>query len=546
MTRTADGAPARTTAAPQPGVGLFVRLKLRLIAGALHGHFGRQVGFVLGLIFAASIAPTGFIGLAMLHGRGAMATDLGVMAFTVVTIAWAMLPLLVFGTDETLDPTRLALFPLTRWTLARGLFTTALVGVGPLATVIVLLGAAVGLSGGPLSVLVGIVAVALQVALCIAASRALAAAFSSLLRSRRGRDLAVVFGLLMIVIIQGANLIVQRAITSGLHGSLDALREAAGYARWAPPGMAADAIAQARDGRYGVALAELAVTAATVAILMWLWVAALGRMLETYDASTQRGPERRRDRRVRTLRPVAGKIGAVVGKELRYAWRDPRRKVGWMAMIGVGIVVTFSFTNPHTVNAHGPTLPMYFAAAVAGLQAANQYGVDGPATWLNAVTIGRPRDMRADLVGRNLAHAVVAIPCLIVLDVAIALITGAGPVDALRALAFALGVYGITLGLCDITSVRFPYALPQRAHNPFAGPGSGRGCLAGLTSMVTMTITGLLAVPLMIAAAVLPTPWLAVTAPAYGLLGVAVGSMVAANLGFARLPELLTEISRGM
>lgn len=534
------------TTAAQPGTGLFVRLKLRLIAGSLRGHSGRLAGFVLGLIFAAALAPTGFIGLSMLRGHGGLATDLGVMAFTVVTVAWAMLPLLVFGTDETLDPTRLVLLPITRWTLARGMFTAALVGVGPLATVIVLLGAVVGLSGGPLSVLVGIVAVALQVALCVTASRALAAAFSTLLRSRRGRDLAVVFGLLMIVTIQGGNLVVQRAVTSGLHGSLDALRDVAGYARWTPPGLAADAISSARDGRYGVALAELAVVAATVAVLLWLWVAALGRVLETYDASTQRASDERRGRPARRLLPIAGKIGAVIGKELRYAWRDPRRKVGWLAMIGVGIVVTFSFTNPNTVNAHGPTLPMYFAAAVAGLQAANQYGIDGPATWMNAVAIATPRDMRADLFGRNVAHAVIAIPCLIALDVVITLITGAGPADAVRAMAFALGIYGITLGLCDVTSVRFPYAIPQRAHNPFAGPGSGRGCLAGLTSMATMFCTGLLAVPLFIAVALLPTPYLLVLAPAYGLMVAAVGATVAANLGFARLPELLTEISRGM
>lgn len=531
---------------PQPGIGLFVRLKLRLIAGALRGHSGRLAGFVLGLIFAASAAPSGFILLSMLRGHGALATDIGVMAFTVVAVAWAMLPLLVFGTDETLDPTRLALLPITRRTLARGMFVAALVGVGPLATVVVLLGAAVGLSGGPLSVAIGVVAVALQVALCITGSRALAAAFSTLLRSRRGRDLAVVFGLAMIVIIQGGNLVVQRAITSGLHGSLDALREVADYARWAPPGMAADAIAMARDGRYGVALAELAVVAAVVALLMWLWIAAVGRALETYDASTQRASDDRRGRPARRLLPVAGKVGAVVGKELRYAWRDPRRKVGWLAMIGVGIVVTFSFTNPNTVGADGPTLPMYFAAAVAGLQAANQYGIDGPATWMNAVAIGSARDMRADIAGRNIAHATVALPCLAALDVATTLITGADTEAAVRAMALAAGVYAITLGLCDVTSVRFPYAIPQRAHNPFAGPGTGRGCLAGVTSLVTMLVAGVLAAPLFAAFSALPTPWLLAGAPAYGLLVLVVGITVAANLGFARLPELLTEISRGM
>jgi ABC-2 type transport system permease protein len=531
---------------PQPGIGLFARLKLRLIAGALRGSTGSMVGFVVGVILAASLAPTGFVALSLLRGHGRLSTDIGVMAFTVVAVAWAMFPLLVFGTDETLDPTRLALLPITRWALARGMFVAALVGIGPLTTTVVLTGAVVGLSGGPLSVVIGVVAVVLQVALCVAGSRALAASFSGMLRSRRGRDLAVVFGLVMIVLIQGGNLVVQRAVTAGLHGSLESLRHVASVARWLPPGMAADAISMARDGRYGVALGELAIVAAVVALLLWLWIGALGRSLESYDASTQRASVNRRGRAPRRLLPVAGRVGAVAGKELRYAWRDPRRKVGWLAMIGVGIVVTLSFTNAGVVSTHSPMLAMYFAAGVAGLQTANQYGIDGPATWMNAVTIASARDMRADLTGRNLAHAAVALPCLAVLAAATTLMTGAGPVDAVRAYTVAIGVYGITLGLCDITSVVFPYSVPQRAHNPFAAPGSGRGCLAGLTSVLTIIATILLASPLFVAALVADTPWLVIGGPLYGVGMAALGGTIAANLGFARLPELLSDISRGM
>ena len=154
--------------------------------------------------------------------------------------------------------------------------------------------------------------------------------------------------------------------------------------------------------------------------------------------------------------------------------------------------------------------------------------------------------MRADLTGRNVAHAVIAVPCLLLLDVAATMIAGGTPEGAVRAMVVALGVYGITLGLCDVTSVAFPYAVPQRAHNPFAGPGTGRGCLAGLTSMGTMLVTALIGVPLFAAAAFLATPWLILAGPLYGLLMAVVGGTVAANLGFARLPELLTEISRGM
>jgi ABC-2 type transport system permease protein len=171
---------------------LFIRLKLSLITGGLRGAGGtaRVVGLVIAIVGALWAMPFGFGLLALQHGKPD-AVNVAVVAFTGVALGWLVLPMATFGADETLDPARLTLLPLRPVALARGLLAAALTGIGPILTFVVLLGAVVALADGPVSALVGILAVLIELGLCVAGSRALITALSGLLRSRRGRDLGV-------------------------------------------------------------------------------------------------------------------------------------------------------------------------------------------------------------------------------------------------------------------------------------------------------------------------------------------------------------------
>ena len=264
---------------------LFVKLKLRLMTGALRGNGGsvRAVGLVLAILGGLYVMPIGFGLLASLHGRP-LAGDITVVVFTVAFVGWAVLPLLAFGTDETLDPARLALLPLSRRTTITGLFAAALTGIGPLVTFVVLLGTVAAAATGPASVAVGLLAVALELALCVTGSRALTTAFSGLLRSRRGRDLGIVAGALLTFAVVGGNIALQRSLLIGTFGK--SLGTLARIVRWAPPGMVAHAIGDAARGNYLAALPELAVGAVTVAALLWVWMTVLGRALISPDSSS--------------------------------------------------------------------------------------------------------------------------------------------------------------------------------------------------------------------------------------------------------------------
>jgi ABC-2 type transport system permease protein len=547
---------------------LFVGLKLRLMTGALRGNGGRAraAGLILAVIGGLYAMPIGFSLLASLHG-GPRAADAGVVVFTMAFVGWTVLPLLAFGTDETLDPARLALLPLRRRTMTAGLFVAALTGIGPVVTFVVLLGAVAAAASGPGSVGVGLVAVALELALCVTGSRALATAFSGLLRSRRGRDLGVVAGALLTFAVIGGNIALQQSLLGGKFGQ--GVRAVARVVGWTPPGMLAHAIGAAAAGDYLVALLELAAGGVTVGVLLWVWMEVLGRALISTDASTQAGrrrasagaarrasagtarPASARPMAPRKFRPErASRALTVTAKELRYSWRDPRRKAGWLG-IGMAVVITLSVSRFGTragglAGAVGPVLiaAAVYGGTIAGIQSANQFGLDGGALWLNVAATSRPQDLRADLAGKNLASALVAMPVFAVMYATLGLLThqASYPASALGMAACALGV---TLGITSIASVLMPYAVPDRRASAFGGAGTGRGCLAALANVAILVLSAIFLIPVFVLLVIWHSgPWLLLVGPGYGTAMAWAGRLAASDIGFRRLPELLAEVSR--
>jgi ABC-2 type transport system permease protein len=550
---------------------LFVKLKLRLMTGALRGNGGsvRAVGLVLAILAGLYVMPIGFGLLASLHGRP-LAGDISVVVFTVAFVGWAVLPLLAFGTDETLDPARLALLPLSRRTTITGLFAAALTGIGPLVTFVVLLGTVAAAATGPASVAVGLLAVALELAMCVTGSRALTTAFSGLLRSRRGRDLGIVAGALLTFAVVGGNIALQRSLLIGTFGK--SLGTFARVVRWAPPGMVAHAIGDAARGNYLAALPELAVGAVTVAALLWAWMTVLGRALISPDSSSLASRRQARPAALPLSLPAAaamppGTVAAglaglrperasraltVAVKELRYSWRDPRRKAGWLGL-GMAVIVTLSVSRFGTgpgglAGMAGPVLIVaaIYGGTIAGIQSANQFGLDGSALWLNVAATSRPQDLRADLAGKNLASALVALPVFAVLYTALGLLTHQATYPA-AAFGMAACALGVTLGITSVASILMPYAVPERRASAFGGGGTGRGCLAALANFSIMVLAVVLLSPVLIMLALLHTGlWLLLVGPGYGAAIAWVGRRAASDIGFRRLPELLTEVSRAI
>ncbi|WP_405144808.1 hypothetical protein OG589_43385 [Sphaerisporangium sp. NBC_01403] len=513
---------------------LFVRLKLRLIAGNLRGDTMRQVGFVFTMIAAFMVGCGGLLLMSLLRLAPAdLALDAGVVLFTLLTLIWVIGPLLVFGVDETLDPARLTLFPLTARQMAVGMFAASATGPWPLASLCFLAGAVVGLSRSLTGVLIGLVAVVLQVALCLVASRAVTTALSRVLRTRRGRDVLAVGVVFVILLTQLPNLLLNR----GFGGDpREFVANLASLVRWGPPGMAAHAIA---DGGL-LGLAEIVIVALVVLVLGRLWIAGLSRAMVTADSSTQIGSVRRS--RFDGLLP-GGALGAVVAKELKYVRREPRGRMGWMAAIGFSGVLMFSLSGgPNGLDGSALAVaPACIGALMIGLQAANAFGIDGRALWMNAIVYSSDRDLRTDFAGRHLAISLVAVPLLAVLSVAAALVAGHLP-WALPAVLTASGLLLVALGVGAVTSVILPYTYPDRI-NAFTSAAPGQGGVAFAGSFGAMLGTSMLAFPVVLPV-FLGVTWVAALAVPYGLVVALAGRRLAASIGYARLPDLLGAVSR--
>ncbi|MET9731270.1 transporter [Streptomyces sp. NPDC006458] len=521
----------------------FVRLKLSLLRNGLRQSGGRLAAYVLSAVFVLLFAVAQLFGLILLRGT-AHADAVVVLLAAVLGLGWAVMPLFFPSGDETLDPTRLVMLPLRPMPLVRALLVASLVGIGPLFTLCLAVGSVIAVAHGGAAYAVGVVAVALMLLVCVAVARAVAAANIRLLTSRKGRDLAVLSGLVIAVGAQLVNFGAQRLGSSGL-GQLDPVAD---VLRWVPPASAVGAVHSVSDGAYGTAAAQLAVSAAAVAAALTVWARHLTRLMTSPDGSTLQsadpGPRARASTGLARLLP-AGRTGTVMERSLRYIWRDPKTKAAWVTSLAIGLIVP-------AFNALQGTGSVYFAcfaAGMLGIQMYNQFGQDTSAFWMVATTISSTRDAYAELRARALALMVITVPySALVTVVTTALLGDWEALPEVLGLSFAL--LGAMLATGAWTSASFPYSIPQEGYKNVA---PGQAGLAWISIFGGMVSAALLCSPVIAA-----TIWLHMSADgdrrqwlllplgtAYGAGLTLLGLRLAAPRTARRLPEILAAVSKG-
>jgi ABC-2 type transport system permease protein len=529
-------------------VGLFVRLKLRLLRASLRRP-ARLVLVLLALVLGLFTVGLFGVSLFVFRDEPRTAAALGALIATVLALGWAIVPIAAFGVDETLDVGRLALLPIRRERLLAGLLAAAFLGVAPVLTVLLVGVTVAAMLHSAAAVPVAVLALVLVSAMCLLLGRLTTSALSRLLRSRRGRDLAVLVGLLVVLAAQLPRLLVTNLDEERLRSIGDLLR-------WTPPGAGIRAVADASAGVWGPALLELLYTGVTVAALLAGWYVALGAALTVVDASTERSRTRRRPGLPGLLCRLAGgrprnrqsdgRLGAVAGKELRYAWRDPRLKFSWLQMMVFGLAVP-AFSLLSAGGRSAPVVAGMFSALLVSTLGFNQYGPEGSAFWLSIVTTANERDARTDLAGRNTATALVLGSWVLLASTGLAIATGT-PSAVPLALGAGAAVLGAGMGAGAVLSVLAPYPVPDQPGAAFAGPGAGRGCLAGLFWLLGSAVTAVASAPVWLPALVWgdrPAVVLAVFAGGlgWGALLAWTGRRIAAQLLVARLPELLVAVT---
>lgn len=546
-------APAVSGTRPRPparGSGLvpvLVRLKLTLLRNGLRQSSGRKAAYITSAVFTLLIAAGQLIGLIALRGH-AHADSLVVLLTAVLALGWAVLPLFFPSGDETLDPSRLVMLPLRPRPLILALLAASLIGFGPLFTLILAVGSGYALAHGAAAVVCAVIAAPLTLLVCVALTRAVATANTRLLSSRKGRDLAVLSGLVIAVGVQFANFGAQRL---GRAGGLSALDPAAEVVRWVPPASAVGAVDSASQGSYGRALAQLLLSAAALGALLWWWERSLNRLMTAPDGSTvaAAGPSRAKGRadggsRLSALWPQ-GRTGPVMQRSLRYVTRDPKTKAAWVTALAIGLIVPLL----NAVQGTGSVYFACFAAGMLGIQMYNQFGQDTSAFWMVAQTISSKRDAYVELRARALALLVITLPYTLLVTVVTSAVLGDW--KALPGvMGLSLGLLGAMLATGAVASANFPYSIPQ--DGAFKNVAPGQAGLAWISIFGGMVSAAVLCAPLIGLTIYLHVAdlesrlWLLLpVGAAYGALVAWAGLRLAAPRTADRLPEILAAVSKG-
>jgi len=516
---------------------LLVQLKLRLLLNALRSSDSVKISFIISSAFAVLLAISTFLALAAFRGKST-SVEVTSVIFTVFAFGWLIAPIMVFGVDSTLDPATLALYPLRTRQLAAGLLAASFTGLWPLANVTGLLGVTVGLASGAFGVIVAVVAVVLQVLFCIALSRFMTTSLASLLRSRRGRDLAVFLIIPLFVLYEFFTQVVPKAasegkITAASFTGFDA------WMRWLPPGLAAHAIQDASHGRPGMAFARLGALAAVIVVFAWLWVRSLGRALVSVDTTTQSS-------RVRgTGLPLAGLglRGTVAARLWLYQRREPLSLLYWALVAVLTVAPSASSVLGHKHHPAAILASAIFGTAFTGIFHANSAGLTGPAFVLEATALGRGRDLRAYFSGQNLVLCVIGAPLVVAVCFALAAVAG-DPGMGVETTPVVLAGIGAALGLSNLLTAALPYPMVKRVGTPVLVPAPGYGSYR-LGGLLTLAGTAVLAVPVIVGAVLAANGPDAIRigvmlpcAAVYGFALAVIGVRLAAKIAEGKLPEL--------
>jgi ABC-2 type transport system permease protein len=489
----------------------FVRLKLRIMRNVMRGSGQRIALFVAAILGGLWAAMTGF-GFFAVGGSSAdpdIRTLVAAFGGAVLVLAWLLLPLLFFGVDETVDPARFALLPLRRRTLATGMLAAACVGIPPLVTLLASTGLLVGAAvrGGWAAALFTPVALVVGLLLCVVASRAVTSAFATMLRSRKVRDLAVIVIAVLASSIGPAQLLISSLVEGG---SLTAAGRFARVLGWTPLGAPYAAVADAIDGRWAYACGKLAIAVLSIGLLLWWWSFTIESAMvgaSSTSGSADAGVAAPGASAVAGLVPralrglPASPALAIMSREWRYWWREPRRRAGLVSLVMASVVVPFTTRLAISGDATGGLplpLSLSFAGLLVGMAQANQFGADGTAYGAHLLA-GVPG--RIDLRARGATLALLGLPTLLVVAVVLAVVTN-GLGQLTPGIGALVAAFGVSLSVAALVSVLAPYPMPEST-NAFA-VNSGGSATKGLLAFAGLFVTMGLVSPVLIMYGYLP------------------------------------------
>ena len=464
-------------------VATLVRLRFLLLFNTLRRNVWQLIAALFGALYGLGVLVLIVVALVGLSFAPLeLIRTVTVLAGSAATIGWILIPLLTTGLDQTVDPARLATFPIPRDQLLLAIAVSGVLGVPGIVTSVAALATVVAWWQYPLAMLAAVLGAALGVLTCVIGSRMLGALATRVGTGRRAREARWVLVFIPLILL-GPILLGIGQLVAQLQDVLPTIARVLGYtpigAAWALPGAVA-------AGDWGTAGLCLLIALATLVVFSLAWRWALTRALELPPVS---GPAARSHRGLGLFGVFPGTAwGAVAARALTYWMRDPRYS---QSLISVPLVPALIFFYAGATDALGVLL--WVGPIIAVLLSMSIYtdvSYDNTAYALHLQKGVRGVD---DRLGRVVALAVFAVP--VSLAITVGSVAVVGQWDWLVGLlAVTIGVLLSGFAVSSILSGWMTFPVPAPGENPFKSrPGGGFGLL--LSTLGSWTVLGVLVVP---------------------------------------------------
>ena len=462
-------------------VATLLSLRFRVLANTLRRSTVQLVAVVLGALQALVLLVLVLLGVAFLGGDALPTARDAVVVFggVVVTIGWILVPLVATGVEPTLEPRRLAPFPIPVPRIMTATVLVELLWPPGVATLVGALASVAMWRTEPAAAAVQVAGALVATATCLVGSRA-AASVAAILVARRlaGRALLIVGG--TAVLLGPVALCLALALPAA--EPVPALTEALG---WTPFGAAWSVPVLVASGRPLQALASAGIALATLGALLLLWRASLVHALRSRPVTGRP----RREHELGLFRIVPATPAGAIAARSAISWlRDARlaRQLVVLPLLPVLVLVLAA-----VVRLDG--LALAAAPVVAGLVPLAQFaGLSYDGTAFAGQLAAGVRGT-ADRLGRSAALLVIALPAVLVVAVVSVLLVG-DPAALPAVAGLTVGALLTGLAVTAVSSALVVVPIPASRRNPFtAAPGSNTTQVLG--SYVVTGIAAALMLP---------------------------------------------------
>lgn len=269
-------------------------------------------------------------------------------------------------------------------------------------------------------------------------------------------------------------------------GSATQLEIFGDIARWTPFASTAGVIEAAAAGQWLLAGIFLLLSLLYLVGGCWLWSKLITKALTApLDGGASTGVKKTRatdlGRRLLPFRRLPwSPFWAVYSRSLLYLVRDSRLLASMITFPMLGVIF---LVQSFTIDNFMIYLGLFFMAVFSGAVATNDFGYDGPSTWLNIVS-GAPS--RVLLLGRHLAQLTPAAVFVVVYAV-IALVVAEDTVLTLLLIIITVGLLATTAGVALYTTTFNPFATAKPGTSPW-GDRSGYSGAAFVSAFATMLL----------------------------------------------------------